>query len=292
MCHYLSPYFRASGGVTFIDVGQGDAILIRLPYDKEVYLIDTGGTIPIKKEHWQQKKHEFSIGDDVLIPFLQKQGIRTIDKLIVTHGDVDHMGAAKEVVSALDVKEIIFGKKRKDSVLEAELKYLAQKKDMRINKVKEGDGWKVDEVEFRVLSPEGSETSDNDSSIVLWAKIGEFTWLFTGDLEEKGEERIVKQYPNLRADILKVGHHGSKTSSTAPFLRLIQPKKAIISVGEHNRYGHPHDQVLKRLEEMQVEVWRTDREGAILYTFQGKNGTFQSKLTYDETQKRMKKDRK
>ncbi|EMA6341659.1 DNA internalization-related competence protein ComEC/Rec2 [Bacillus cytotoxicus] len=292
MCHYLSPYFRASGSVTFIDVGQGDAILIRLPYEKGVYLIDTGGTIPIKKEHWQQKKHEFSIGDDVLLPFLQKQGIRTIDKLIVTHGDADHMGAAKEVVSALDVKEVIFGKKRKDSVLEAELKHLAQKKDIRINEVKEGDGWKVDEAEFRILSPEGTETSDNDSSIVLWTKIGEFTWLFTGDLEGKGEERIVKQYPNLRADILKVGHHGSKTSSTAPFLHLIQPKKAIISVGEHNRYGHPHDQVLKRLEERQVEVWRTDREGAILYTFQGKNGTFQSKLTYDEAQKRMKKDRK
>ncbi|MFJ8527951.1 DNA internalization-related competence protein ComEC/Rec2 [Bacillus sp. NPDC094106] len=288
-CHYMSPYFRPSGSVTFIDVGQGDAILIRLPYEKGVYLIDTGGTIPIKKEPWQQKKHEFSVGYDILLPFLQKEGIRTIDKLFVTHGDTDHMGAAKELLSSIAVKEIIFGKKQEDSILEKELKKIAKKKGIQINVVGEGDGWKVDEAEFTVLSPEGKEKDDNDSSIVLWAKLGGFTWLFTGDLEEKGERRIIEHYPELCADILKVGHHGSKTSSSASFLHLIQPEKAIISAGEHNRYGHPHQQVLERLREMDIEIWRTDEQGAISYVFQGGKGTFQSKLTYDETQKRLKK---
>ncbi|WP_459499378.1 DNA internalization-related competence protein ComEC/Rec2 [Bacillus sp. C1] len=280
--HYASPYFRASGSVTFVDVGQGDAILIRLPYDKGVYLIDTGGTISIKKEAWQKKKHEFSVGHDILIPFLQKEGIRKIDKLIVTHGDTDHMGAAKEIVSSIPVDEIIFGRKLENTPLEKELQYMAKQKNVRMNIVEEGDKWKIDDAKFVVLSPEGRENGDNDSSIVLWAKIGGYTWLFTGDLEEKGERRIVEQYPELRADILKVGHHGSKTSSISSFLQLIQAQKAIISAGEHNRYGHPHRQVLERLLELGIEIWRTDKQGAISYVFKGEKGTFKSKLTYDE----------
>ncbi|SDY52634.1 competence protein ComEC [Bacillus sp. 166amftsu] len=284
MCifHYVSPYFRASGSVTFIDVGQGDAILIRLPYDKGIYLVDTGGTIPVKKEVWQKKKHEFSVGHDILLPFLQKEGIRKIDKLIVTHGDTDHIGAAKEVVSSITVEEIVFGRKLEDTVLEKELKHMAKQKNIRTNIVGEGDRWQIDETEFVVLSPEGRENGDNDSSIVLWAKIGGLAWLFTGDLEEKGERRIVEQYPELRADILKVGHHGSKTSTSSSFLQLIQPRKAIVSAGEHNRYGHPHQQVLERLLEMDIEIWRTDKQGAISYVFEGEKGTFQSKMTYDE----------
>ncbi|WJE51779.1 DNA internalization-related competence protein ComEC/Rec2 [Bacillus cereus] len=285
-CHYASPYFRASGSVTFIDVGQGDAILIRLPYDKGIYLIDTGGAIPVKKEAWQKKKHEFSVGHDILLPFLQKEGIRKIDKLIVTHGDTDHMGAAKELLSTIAVEEIVFGKKREDTVLEKELRQIAKQKNIRVNIVEEGDRWQVDEAAFTVLSPNGGENGDNDSSIALWAKLGGFTWLFTGDLEEKGEQRIIKWYPELRADILKVGHHGSKTSSSSSFLHLIQPQKAIISAGEHNRYGHPHQEVLERLLELEIEIWRTDKQGAVFYVFEGERGTFRSKLTYDEAQKR------
>ncbi|WP_243524514.1 DNA internalization-related competence protein ComEC/Rec2 [Bacillus pseudomycoides] len=286
ICHYVSPYFRASGSVMFIDVGQGDAILIRLPYDKGIYLIDTGGTIPVKKEAWQKKKHEFSVGHDILLPFLQKEGIRKIDKLIVTHGDTDHMGAAKELLSTIAVEEIVFGKKREDTVLEKELRQIAKQKNIRVNIVEEGDRWQVDEAAFTVLSPNGGENGDNDSSIALWAKLGGFTWLFTGDLEGKGEQRIIKRYPELRADILKVGHHGSKTSSSSSFLHLIQPQKAIISAGEYNRYGHPHQEVLERLLELEIEIWRTDKQGAVFYVFEGKRGTFRSKLTYDEAQKR------
>ena len=286
ICHYTSPYFRASGSVTFIDVGQGDAILIRLPYDKGIYLIDTGGAIPVKKEAWQKKKHEFSVGHDILLPFLQKEGIRKIDKLIVTHGDTDHMGAAKELLSTITVEEIVFGKKQEDTVLEKELRQIAKQKNIRINIMGEGDRWQVDEAAFTVLSPKGGENGDNDSSIVLWAKLGGFTWLFTGDLEEKGEQRIIKRYPELRADILKVGHHGSQTSSSSSFLHLIEPQKAIISAGEHNRYGHPHQEVLERLLELEIEIWRTDKQGAVFYVFEGERGTFRSKLTYDEAQKR------
>ncbi|GAB6249213.1 hypothetical protein BCSAG_05300 [Bacillus cereus] len=285
-CHYIYPYFRGSGSVTFIDVGQGDAILIRLPYDKGIYLIDTGGTLRVNKEEWQQKKHEFSVGNDVLIPFLQKEGIKTIDKLIVTHGDADHIGAAQELLSYIPVKEVVFGRKGKDAVLEKVVKKRALEKEMKITEVGEGESWSVNEAEFFVLAPKGKEKSENNASIVIWAKFGGLKWLFTGDLEEEGEKILVEAYPDLQVDVLKVAHHGSNTSSIEPFLNVIQPRVAIISVGKQNRYGHPHKEVIERFEKMGSAIWRTDKQGAISYVFKGENGTFKSKITYDKTHNR------
>ncbi|MGN4446524.1 DNA internalization-related competence protein ComEC/Rec2 [Bacillus cereus group sp. MYBK79-1] len=285
-CHYVYPYFRESGSVTFLDVGQGDAILIRLPYDKEIYLIDTGGTIRVNKEEWQLKKHEFSVGNDILIPYLQKEGIKKIDKLIVTHGDADHIGAAQELLSNITVKEVVFGRKEQDPVLEKVVKKQALEKEVKIREVGEGESWGVNEAEFFVLAPTGKERSENNASIVVWAKLGGITWLFTGDLEEEGEKFLVAAYPELRADVLKVAHHGSNTSSIAPFLSVVQPNIAIISAGERNRYGHPHKEVIERFEKMGIEIWRTDKQGAISYVFKGERGTFRSKITYDETHNR------
>lgn len=250
--HYVYPYFRESGSVTFLDVGQGDAILIRLPYDQEIYLIDTGGTIRLNKEEWQRKKHEFSVGNDILIPYLQKEGIKKIDKLIVTHGDADHIGAAQELLSNITVKEVVFGRKEQEAILEKAVKKQALEKEVKISEVGEGESWRVNEAEFFVLAPTGKERSENNASIVLWAKLGGITWLFTGDLEEEGEKGLVATYPDLRADVLKVAHHGSNTSSITPFLSAVQPNIAIISVGERNRYGHPHKEVIERFEKMGI----------------------------------------
>lgn len=284
--HYVYPYFRESGSVTFLDVGQGDAILIRLPYDQEIYLIDTGGTIRLNKEEWQRKKHEFSVGNDILIPYLQKEGIKKIDKLIVTHGDADHIGAAQELLSNITVKEVVFSRKEQEAILEKAVKKQALEKEVKISEVGEGESWRVNEAEFFVLAPTGKERSENNASIVLWAKLGGITWLFTGDLEEEGEKGLVATYPDLRADVLKVAHHGSNTSSITPFLSAVQPNIAIISVGERNRYGHPHKEVIERFEKMGIEIWRTDKQGAISYVFKEERGTFRSKITYDETRNR------
>lgn len=284
--HYVYPYFRESGSVTFLDVGQGDVILIRLPYDQEIYLIDTGGTIRLNKEEWQRKKHEFSVGNDILIPYLQKEGIKKIDKLIVTHGDADHIGAAQELLSNITVKEVVFGRKEQEAILEKAVKKQALEKEVKISEVGEGESWRVNEAEFFVLAPTGKERSENNASIVLWAKLGGITWLFTGDLEEEGEKGLVATYPDLRADVLKVAHHGSNTSSITPFLSAVQPNIAIISVGERNRYGHPHKEVIERFEKMGIEIWRTDKQGAISYVFKEERGTFRSKITYDETRNR------
>ena len=110
--------------------------------------------------------------------------------------------------------------------------------------------------------------------------------MFTGDLEEEGEKFLVATYPELRADVLKVAHHGSNTSSTTTFLSVVQPNIAVISAGERNRYGHPHKDVIERFEKRGIEIWRTDKQGAISYVFKGENGTFRSEITYDETHNR------
>ncbi len=157
---------------------------------------------------------------------------------------------------------------------------------MKIREVREGESWSINGAEFFVLAPTGKESSENNASIVMLAKLGGLTWLFTGDLEEEGEKFLVATYPELRADVLKVAHHGSNTSSTTTFLSVVQPNIAVISAGERNRYGHPHKDVIERFEKRGIEIWRTDKQGAISYVFKGENGTFRSKITYDETHNR------
>lgn len=265
-----------NGEITFIDVGQGDAILIKLPYNEGVYLIDTGGKIPFTKEGWQERRVDFEVGKNVVIPVLKSKGITTIDKLILTHGDYDHMGGAKSIIEQMNVKEIIFPKVKEQSKLELETLKTANKKAIPITFVTEGSGWKTKSSLFQILSPSIDINSEerNDQSIVIHAEIGGLTWLFTGDLEENGETRISNKYPSLDIDVLKVSHHGSKSSTTAILLNTFLPELAVISVGGENRYGHPHQEVLDRLSNKHVRIVRTDHHGAITYLFKGKRGTF------------------
>ncbi len=280
--HYVSPFFRGHGTVTFLDVGQGDCIIIQLPYSKATYVIDTGGNISLPKESWQIRKREYSIGTDVLLPYLRSQGIRRIDKLILTHGDQDHIGAAKDILKAVSVKEVIVGKKRLYGELEEESKRLALKKGIAVRTVTAGDTWKSGAYQFTILAPAHEARNENDYSIVLYTEMGGKRWLFTGDLEANGEESLVKRYGSIPADILKVGHHGSKTSTTDTLIRAVQPTTAIISAGVQNRYGHPHQEVLQRLKENKISIWRTDQHGAIIFTFTAEGGTFQRNITYDD----------
>ena len=148
---------------------------------------------------------------------------------------------------------------------------------MKIREVREGESWSINGAEFFVLAPTGKESSENNASIVMLAKLGGLRWLFTGDLEEEGEKFLVATYPELRADVLKVAHHGSNTSSTTTFLSVVQPNIAVISAGERNRYGHPHKDVIERFEKRGIEIWRTDKQGAISYVFKGKTEPFAAK---------------
>lgn len=276
--HWCLPYLNNNGEVTVIDVGQGDSILIELPNRKGVYLIDTGGYVQFNKERWQRKQNNFEVGKDTIAPLLKAKGIRKIDKLIITHGDFDHIGGAESLMKIFHIEEVIIGEKQEIAELEKFIISLAIKNGTKVTKVKRGMGWSAQEHKFFVLSPFGDEFTDNNQSIVLYAFLGNTTWLFTGDLEKEGEDRLLRTYPNLQANILKVGHHGSNTSTSEHFLNKVKPKVAIISAGEKNRFGHPHPEVVDRLSDKQIKILRTDKHGSIRFIFNKKGGTFELKV--------------
>ncbi|HWO97947.1 MAG TPA: DNA internalization-related competence protein ComEC/Rec2 [Bacillus sp. (in: firmicutes)] len=271
---YCQFNINPEGRVTIIDVGQGDSILIELPHRKGVYLVDTGGAVSFEKEPWQEKRSKFEIGKDVLVPFFHARGIRQIDKLFITHGDYDHAGAAEVILNKMKVKELVIGKKESLDELEERLVKQSNSKGIQVMRAEKGDMWRDGEFSFYVLSPTGNEKSKNDQSLVIYTKLGGATWLFTGDLELKGEEQLLKNFPALRVDVLKAGHHGSKTSTSSLLLDHIKPKAAVISVGKHNRYQHPHSSVVKELEKRGIVIFRTDQKGAVYYRFRQNKGTF------------------
>ncbi|MEK4147252.1 DNA internalization-related competence protein ComEC/Rec2 [Robertmurraya sp. FSL W8-0741] len=271
---FVERYF-SPGEITLIDVGQGDSILIQLPKNKGTYLIDTGGTIQFSLEDWKKRRNPFEVGKDVLVPFLKSKGINVLDKLILTHGDMDHIGGATAVLNNMKVKEMVVPTVENRAELEDEVIALARNKEIPIYYAQKGDQWKVSEYTFHVLSPSSDrELERNDQSIVIYVKLGGLHWMFTGDLEEEGEGRLLSSYPALRIDVLKVAHHGSKTSTSEFWLEHLKPEIALISAGKNNRFGHPHAEVLKRLEERKITIFRTDRDGAIGYYFKGDKGTF------------------
>ena len=270
----------SSGEITYVDVGQGDSIFIQLPYNGGNYLIDTGGILSFQKKPWQMKESEFDTGKDVLLPFLKSKGIRKLDKLILTHADYDHIGGSKAILENIPVESIImpigqsteFGK----------FDWLNQKEidSIKLN-VEEGDSWIVGENTFRVIHPEVSNGDKNSSCIVLYALLNGNKFLFTGDADLAAEEEMLSKY-ELNVDVLKAAHHGSKTSTGKTFLKSLNPKVSIISVGENNRYGHPSPEVMKELKENQIKIFRTDIDGSIKFEF--KKGTFTSFPPYHTEQ--------
>lgn len=274
--HWFHPYLSPYGEVTIIDVGQGDSIYIELPRRKAVYLVDTGGSIDFKQEEWKRRMRTFDVGEDVVVPFLKSKGVRKIDKLILTHGHFDHIGGGFALLDEIKVDNLLYGVGPIETEVEKHLLEEFQKRGTEIQFVKEGKYWIVKDSIFYILSPKGNEQSANDRSIVIYSSIGGVTWLFTGDLEEEGELRIVSTYDNLPVDILKVGHHGSITSTTEQLLEHIKPRVAIISVGENNRYNHPHPDVIRRLENANIVTFRTDKNGSITYRFSRRGGSFKT----------------
>ncbi|WP_428909189.1 DNA internalization-related competence protein ComEC/Rec2 [Niallia sp. Krafla_26] len=279
VCLFISQVvlttFSKEGEVTFIDVGQGDSIFIKLPYGKGTYLIDTGGNQIFDREPWQEKQRSYEVGRDTVVPFLKSKGVAKLDKLIITHGDLDHAGGATAIMEELRVKELVLPDNRKKSELETKLLQQAKDKEINVRFVHAGNQWKSGEHSFKILSPkEGNDESGNNSSIVIYTELGGLNWLFTGDLEEDGETKLLNENRHLAVDVLKVGHHGSKTSTTDLLLETLSPKIGIISVGRDNRFGHPNKEVLGRLEKGQVNILRTDESGAITYSFVKKTGTF------------------
>ncbi|MBT2685572.1 DNA internalization-related competence protein ComEC/Rec2 [Bacillus sp. ISL-37] len=272
------PYLNPHGQITFLDVGQGDSIFIRMPYNQGNYLIDTGGVMPFEKEKWQQRDSQYDPGKKIVVPYLKSVGVRTVDKLILTHGDMDHIGGAIALLEEIRVKQLLVPRVSDRSVLEEDIIEIARKKGTDIYVAGLGTGWTTAVGEFMILNPSETVGERNDQSIVLLAAIGGKKWLFTGDLGIEGENSMARKISDIDIDVLKIGHHGSKYSSSELFLERTNADFAVISVGENNRYGHPGEEVIKRLEERSMQIFRTDEDGAIIYRFKDNSGTFTKQL--------------
>lgn len=243
--------------VTYLDVGQGDSCLIRI-FNKNI-LIDTGGKTYNKKEKWRQRKKEYNIADNITIPYLKSIGVKKIDYLILTHGDFDHIGEASNLVKKFKVKKIIFNNDSYNK-LESNLIKILKKKQIKyyknIEKIK---------LQKNILYFLNTKTYDNenDNSNVVYTEINNYKFLFMGDAGINKERDILKKYNLQDIDVLKVGHHGSNTSSSKDFIDEINPKFSIISVGKNNRYGHPNIEVIKELKDS--KIYRTDKDGSVMF---------------------------
>ena len=274
----MHPYLDPTAKVTMIDVGQGDSFLIELPYRKAVYLIDTGGTMSFINEEWRQSRKPFEVGQDVLVPTLKEKGIRKIDRLILTHGHLDHIGGSFALLKKVAVNKVYYGQGVVEGDIELQLLTEFQRNGVDIQLIGEGKSWREAGANFVILSPKGNENSLNNRSIVLLAEIEGISFLFSGDLEEEGEQRLLQDYPNLQVDFLKAGHHGSRTSTTEAFLDRVNPKWVLISAGRRNRFGHPHPEVITRLEEKDIPIFRTDQQGAVEFRLKERTVTVRKVL--------------
>ena len=243
--------------ITYLDVGQGDSCLIRV-FNKNV-LIDTGGKTYNKKEKWRQRKKEYNIADNITIPYLKSVGVKKIDYLILTHGDFDHMGEASNLTKKFNVKKVIFNN---DSYNELETSFIKILKKKKIKYYNNIEKIKLQKCILYFLNTKIYD-NENDNSNVVYTEINNYKFLFMGDAGINKERDILKKYNLQDIDVLKVGHHGSKTSSSKDFIDEINPRFSIISVGKNNRYGHPNKEVLKELEDS--KIYRTDKDGSIMF---------------------------
>lgn len=274
---FRNPFDRTAA-VMVLDVGQGDSLLVRTGTGRHL-LIDTGGTVTFRKpdDEWRERSDPFETGKDVLVPLLRKRGVRTLEALILTHLDADHIGGAAAVLEEMRVKRLIVNGTYRRSERVERLFRLALRKGIPLYAAHAGMRWTIDaNAALDVLHPFGEpprgaplpETErQNERSIVLMLDLYGRRFLLPGDLDAGGERRVLNWLDGkpLHADVLKVGHHGSRTANGAEWLAAWRPREAVISVGRRNLYGHPHPDVLARLDAAGAAVYRTDRHGEIQY---------------------------
>ena len=257
------PYVDPRLKVTFLDVGQGDSALVELPYRQAVYLIDSGGVLRFDTEAFKKKKRPYEIGRQIVAPYLKGNGISSIDAFIISHPDADHAEGAEEIFQLFPVDELHLTPGSASNALMVQLAPDAAEAEVVFPGA--GSDWTVGETQFTYLSPADAEYEGNNDSLVLLMKTGDYRILFTGDLEAAGEKQLLESYGSELAGltILKVGHHGSKTSSSEEFLAALSPSLSIFSTGTDNRYGHPSPEVVERFAELELDTLNTAENGTI-----------------------------
>ncbi|HEL1621486.1 TPA: DNA internalization-related competence protein ComEC/Rec2 [Streptococcus suis] len=246
--------------VTVLDIGQGDSIFLRDMRGRTV-LIDVGGRVDFAaKEAWQERSRQAN-AERTLIPYLHSRGVDRIDSLVLTHTDTDHVGDVLEVAKQVQIGRIYVSP---GSLTVPDFVATLKEINVPVHVVEVGERLPIFDSYLEVLYPDGTGDGGNNDSIVLYGRLLKTNFLFTGDLEQ-GELDLIESYPNLPVDVLKAGHHGSKGSSYPEFLDHIEAKIALVSAGENNRYKHPHQETLERFDSRNIQVYRTDQQGAIRF---------------------------
>jgi len=252
------PFIDKNFYIYYLDVGQGDSTMIISEQKKNISIIDTGGKINYNKEAWQEKNANYSLTNNIL-SFLKSLGISKINNLIITHGDYDHMGEAINLVNNFKVEKVIFNCGEFNELEQELIKVLDKKKIPHYSCIKELN---IDDNKLYFFNNK-DYGNENDNSSVIYTELNNYKFLFMGDAGVEVEQNLIEKYNLKDIDVLKVGHHGSKTSSSKNFIDEVNPKYSIISVGKNNRYGHPNDSVLNNLEAS--KNYRTDQYGSIMF---------------------------
>lgn len=245
--------------VHFLDVGQADAILIEAPAGKKM-LVDAGNNDDEKE----------------LLSYLHRQGVQELEAVVGTHPHEDHIGSLDAVINNFPVKKVYLPKVVHTTKTFEDLLLAIKKNNLKITYAKGDMTIPLDpQLKIEILAPNSKEYEElNDYSIVLKITFGKTSLLLTGDAERTSEEEMIERGYDLKADVLKVGHHGSSSSTSQPFLQKVRPRFAVISVGKNNDYGHPHKETLSRLKKAGVKILRTDEHGHILCVSDGEKITF------------------
>ena len=270
--HPFPPEWRRGQlEMSVIDVGQGDSILLILPDGKSL-LVDGGG-IPA---FGHQARSQLDIGEDVVAPYLWNRGISTLDAVALTHAHEDHIGGLPALVSDFHPRQLWTGATASNKAWNG-LRERADQGGVKIVPLTAPAHFSFGGAEFEVLAPMSDylavETPHNNDSLVLRVRYGARSFLLTGDVERPIEREMLAGNEVASTDVLKVAHHGSRTSSTDDFLDAAHPAFAVISAGVDNSYGHPNRDVLNRLADRHTEVFRTDLQGLITVLTDGRHLT-------------------
>lgn len=302
---YRPAWLDRHAYVQFLDVGQGDSMLVRTGTGKHV-LIDAGGTVRFRKpgDEWRERRDPYEVGRKLIVPLLRQRGVRGLDALVLTHLDADHIGGAEAVLRDVPVGAIVWNGTWKANALTERLFRAAEARGIPVYAARGGERWALDpSASLEVLYPlDGDATAEgasspaplpeldeqNELSVVLRVTLYGRTFLLTGDLEAPGERRIVAEQMSRSegaqlllappaVDVMKAAHHGSKTSTSAEWLAWWHPADTVISVGRNNLYGHPHPSVVKRIAAEGSLLLRTDEDGEIQYRI-APNGDMQRRV--------------
>ncbi|MCM1267512.1 MAG: MBL fold metallo-hydrolase [Bacteroidales bacterium] len=238
--------------VHFLDVGQGDSTLVTC--DGHAMLIDAGDDTK----------------GTAIQNYLQKQNIKKLDYLILTHPDADHIGGAPVIITKFEISKVFVSNFEKDNKTYRKLMQALDEKRLNTLTPSVNSRYSLGTASFTILAPNDTYDTPNNASIALLLQNGENTFLFTGDAEAEAEQDILENGIDISADVYKVGHHGSRSSTSQKFFKAVDPDYAVISCGEGNSYGHPHAETLNTLRTNGVSVYRTDEDGTIIASADGK----------------------